>query len=87
MNAEREIERLVAELPRIGQRFAVLPTTAAFLAAVVKRVPFMPLGTAAFGPDDLRIRAHQNDIAPTLLLHAVAAIEQLIILPAVCENE
>jgi hypothetical protein len=44
-------------------------------------------GAAVPRPDDLRIGPHEGVLAPALLLHAVAAIEQLVVLPAVGDDE
>ena len=38
-------------------------------------------------PDDLWIRAHQGVLAPPLLFHAVAAVENLVVAPAIGDDQ
>ena len=70
VNFKRQPERIVGELPMIGEGFAVLPFAAALFAAVVEAVPVFPVGAggrAVAGPDDLGIGADEVVGAPTLL--------------------
>ncbi len=74
----------------IGEGFAVLPFAAALLAAVVEAVPVFPFGAggrAVAGPDDLRIGTDEVVGAPTLLFETVAAVEKLVVAPAVGDDE
>ena len=92
MNLEGQAKRSVGDFPRVRQRPAKLPFAAAGFAAVVETVPVFPPGrgfaiAAVPGPDDLRVGPHEGVITPALLLHAFAAIEQLIILPAVGDDK
>jgi hypothetical protein len=49
-------------------------------------LPGSPDGFPVAWPDDLGVGTHESVIAPTLLFHAIAAIEHLILGPAVSEN-
>jgi len=90
MNLEREPQRLVADFPMVGEGAAEFPFAATLITAVVKTVPVLPRGPRFLlvaGPDDLGIGADQGVGAPALLLHAIAALQQLVIPPAVGEDK
>jgi hypothetical protein len=82
-----EGEVAVPHGPVLGELLAVFPLAAAGLAAVVEAVPVGPGLAAGLGPDDLGVGAHEVVAAPLLLLHAVAAVEQAVVLPAVGDDE
>ena len=74
----------------IRESFAVFPFAPALLAAVVETIPIFPFGAggcAVAGPDDLWIGPDEVVSAPTLLFEAVTAVEQLIVAPAIGDDE
>ena len=77
----------------IGQRPAEFPFAAALVRCGDKNHPSFPIRGTGFAagavprPDDLRVGAHEGVLAPALLLHAVAALEQLVVAPAVGDDE
>ena len=90
MNLEGQAERFVRQLPMVCDGLAELPFAAALFAAVVKAVPVFPTGAGGFlmaGPDNLRVGTDERVRAPTLLFHAVAAFEELIVAPAIGDDE
>ncbi len=87
LDAEGEAEAFVADGPVVGRLFFEFPATAALAAAVIKTVPAAPLGAVGFGPDDLGVGADEVHAAPAFLLHAEAAVEELIVAPAIGQQE
>ena len=81
-------ERAVTDVPLLGKFLAILPLAAASFAAVIETVPVFPARLpAAARPDDLRVGAHERVRSPFLLLHAVATVDELVILPAVGDEQ
>jgi len=87
---ERQLQRLIPDRPVIRQLPPELPASTPRAAPVIESVPVLPLGPgrgALPRPDDLRVGSDQCVRAPALLFHAIAAIEQLVILPAVGDDQ
>ena len=88
-----EGEFTVADRPMVRQRPAKFPFAAALLASVIEAVPVLPPARASLArrsvarPDDLRIGPDEGVGAPALLLHAVTTVEQLVIAPAVSDDQ
>ena len=85
VNLEGEVA--VADGPVFGQFLTELPLASTGFTAAVETIPAVPGLAAGFGPDDLRIGPHEVKTAPLFLFHAVATIEQAVILPAVGDDE
>ena len=68
----------------LGGEVKELPLPASLFAAVVVGVAFSPALQCLWSvPDDLRVRADQEIVAPALQLFSSAAVQHLVILPVV----
>ena len=79
--ADVELHVLVADRPPFRQTLEKLPLAAALFGAVVMGLRLAPQLRIGLGPDGLRIRPAQNDIAPALQLFAVGAVQYFKIIP------
>src|SRR5699024_2439920 len=78
--ADVERELLPVDLPFLRQLFVVLPPAAAFGGAVVHGVGLRPQGRGlGVFPDDLRVGANQQSLAPALQPVVVGGVQQLVI--------
>ncbi len=74
---------LIIHAPFFGQALKKLPFPAALGAAVIIGMGALPDFRALFGPDGLRIGPAQDNVLPPLQLFPVAAVQHLVILPAI----
>ena len=81
-----EFQVVQADDPALRQLFAEFPVPAAGVAAHVGGLRRVPQGGVGFGPDHLRVRAAQHDIAPALQLFAVAGVQHLVIAPLIAKK-
>ena len=82
--ADDERQVLPLNLPFLGQFFVVVPLAAAFGGAVIDRVGLGPQGAdLVIFPDNLRVGADQDGLAPTLQPVVVGGVQQLVIPPGV----
>ena len=83
LDVERQIT--IGDLPLLGKT-VLLPVSAALGGAEVAPLRALPAGVLALRlPDRLRIGAHEDLPPPALQLFSAAAVQQLIILPSVCD--
>ncbi len=83
LDLERQVP--VADLPLLRQ-FGLLPAAAAGVGAQIAAVGMPPPGIQpGRAPDGLGVRADQHLAAPALQFFAAAAVQQLVILPAVSD--
>ena len=83
--ADLEFQIPVADGPELGVAAIDLPAAAARRGAVVPGIGFLPLGALFRPPNDLRVRPDEDGITPPLQLFSAAGIQDLKILPLVCD--
>ena len=81
-----EFQIVQADDPALRQLFAELPVSAAGVAAHIGGLRRVPQGGVGLGPDHLRVRTAQHDVAPALQLFAVAGVQHLIIAPLIAKK-
>ena len=83
LQQERQVQRVVADAPLLRQ-VEELPLAASAVAPVVVRIRLPPPRVRFLrGPDNLRIRAHQDIVAPALQFLPARRIEHGIFLPLI----
>ena len=84
--ADLEFQIPVADGPELRVAAVDLPAAAARRGAVVPGIGFLPLGALFRPPNDLRVRPDEDGITPPLQLFSAAGIQDLKILPLVCDT-
>ncbi|MNW60093.1 hypothetical protein D3C74_380520 [compost metagenome] len=80
-----ELQLTVADLPVVRNRFFHFPLSAAGGAAVIVSVHIAPLGCLTCQrPDNLRVRAAQDNIAPAFQLFSASGINNFVVFPIAC---
>ncbi len=81
-----EFQIFIVDRPLFRQLFLKLPFAAALIRAMIMCIHPIPFCRALHRPDRLRIGTAQYHAAPALQLFAASGIDDLIILPSVCNK-
>ena len=83
--ADLEFQIPVADGPELGVAAVDLPAAAARRGAVIPGIGLLPFRALFRPPNDLRVRPDEDGITPPLQLFSAAGIQDLKVLPLVCD--